>query len=254
MRNGKPGKYHMNNFHLVKGMSTSFVLLFCLFPGRQRNNSSFSQPHRFSNRATLTNYDHRKAGGFCGNILEHSALRTCFVVKLEADAGLQEEEKGERCLWNRNLWRKEGGRKDIQRSRGLLLRNHRRRHLRFLLQYLSCKTSRAVWGFQQRSSEAGDCGKSLGSKVFIPPSFATLQLERRLWTPCSRQRELVAFLDYDLIWNGAFRLDSWWPHAQVCKHWTSSPLWTPLVSSPECHSLRWWRNHRCPLIKDMCAC
>ena len=50
----------------------------------------------------------------------------------------------------------------------------------FLLRYLSCTTSRAAWGFQQRSSEAGDCGKSLGSKVFAHHRLLLLNLKQDL--------------------------------------------------------------------------
>lgn len=227
-----------------------FERLFGFFPGRQRNNSSFSQPYRCSNRATPTNYDHCKAGGFCG-ILGHSALRTYFVVKFGGRCGTPRRRKRRKVP----LKLKEGRRKERNPEKPWLApQKSSSPPGLFLLRYLSCTTSRAAWGFQQRSSEAGDCGKSLGSKVFVPPSFATPQLETRPSTKCSRQRELVAFFDDDSIWIVAFWLDSWQPHAQVCKHWTSSPLWTLLVSSPECHSLRWWRSHRCPLIKEMCAC
>lgn len=69
-----------------------FARLFGFFPGRQRNNSSFSQPHGCSNRATPTNYDHCKAGGFCG-ILGHSALRTYFVVKFGGRCGTRRRRK-----------------------------------------------------------------------------------------------------------------------------------------------------------------
>ena len=89
----KTWKIPYEQFPLSQRDVNEFCAVFCFFPGRQRNTSSFSQPHRFSNRATLTNYDHRKAGGFCGNILEHSALRACLVVKFGGRCGTPRRRK-----------------------------------------------------------------------------------------------------------------------------------------------------------------